>query len=26
VTPGFTLVDDAGTPVLEMANEAGIRH
>jgi alanyl-tRNA synthetase len=26
VTPGFTLVDDAGTPVLEMTNEAGIRH
>jgi alanyl-tRNA synthetase len=26
VTPGFTLVDDAGTPVLEMANEAGVRH
>ena len=26
VTPGFTLVDDAGTPVLEMANEARLRH
>ena len=26
VTPGFTLVDDAGTPVLEMTNEARLRH
>ncbi len=26
VVPSFTLVDDAGTPVLEMANEARGRH
>jgi len=26
VTPEFTLTDDAGTPVLEMTNEARIRH
>jgi alanyl-tRNA synthetase len=26
VEPSFTVVDDAGTPVLEMANAVGIRH
>jgi len=26
VLPRFELVDDAGTPVLEMANEASLRH
>ena len=26
IEPSFTVVDDAGTPVLEMANEARRRH